>query len=115
MEEKKARGRAIAFAYQSAKNDSAAIGRDLDHTLAIKRTPSTFAFLASNGEVAAADDGRILQSMTSAFNFLRVARIKLKLALFSIELDELNGNNAATSSEDKFFDFGSLVHGGNGG
>ena len=66
---------------------------------------------ASNGEITAADDCGISQFIASAFNFLRVARIKLQGTLFAIGLDEFNGDDAAASIADEAFDESGFVHG----
>ena len=66
---------------------------------------------ASNREITAADDCRISQFVASAFNFLRVARVKLKGTFFSIGLDEFNGDDAAASIADEAFDESGFVHG----
>ena len=66
---------------------------------------------ASNGEITAAYDCRISQFIASAFNFLRVARIKLQGTLFAIGLNEFNGDNAAASIVDEIFDESGFVHG----
>ena len=66
---------------------------------------------ASNGEITTADDCRISQFIASAFNFLRVARVKLQRALFSIGLDEFNGDDAAASIANKTFDESGFIHG----
>ena len=66
---------------------------------------------ASNGEITAAYDCRISQFVASAFNFLRVARVKLQRTSFAIGLDEFNGDDAAASIADEAFDESGFVHG----
>lgn len=87
------------------------IGFDAGHTLAIKRAPSTLAFLASNGEITAADNRGVLQGMARPFDFLGVAGVELKLALVTIELGELHANDAGASFEDELLNESGFVHG----
>ena len=66
---------------------------------------------ASNGEITTADDCRISQFVAGAFNFLGIKRVELKGTLFSIGLDEFNGDDAAASIADEAFDESGFVHG----
>lgn len=90
------------------------IGLDAGHTLAIKRAPSTLAFLASNGKITAADNRGVLQGMARPFDLLSVARVELKLALVTIELGELHRDDRAACVADKIADGLSFVHGKEG-
>ena len=101
---------AISAAYGS-ENNCSAVGRDLGHALAIKATPGTLAFAASNGEVTAADDRRLGAGLASAFNFLAVARVEAKRADRAVLLDELYANDGGASVEDELADEGGFVHG----
>jgi len=89
----------------------ATIGRDLHHAVAIKGTPCALPFIASNAEIAAADDGRKLAGLASAFDFLGVARVEAKLTLRAISLDEGDGNDGRTSFVDELANEGGFVHG----
>ena len=66
---------------------------------------------ASNGEITTADDCRISQFVASAFNFLGIKGIELNVALFSIGLNEINADDAATSIVNEAFDDSGFVHG----
>ena len=77
---------------------------NLDHTLAIERTPCAFAFFSSNGKITAAHDAGLLQCVASAFHFLRVARVELQATEAAIKLGELNGNDAGFSVVDEALD-----------
>ena len=59
------------------------------------------AFLASNGEVPAANDAGRLESVASAFDFGGVTRVKLKLAKAAISLAEFYGDNGRASVKDE--------------
>lgn len=94
-----------------------AIAGDLYHTLAIKRPPGALAFFPGDSEITATNDGRFLTGSASAFNFLRVARIELKLTESSISLDKFHADDVGTSVKDELLDDGGFVHGrreGNG-
>ena len=65
-------------------------------------------FLASDGEVTAADNARRFESVASAFDFLGVTRVKLKLAKAAVSLAELYGNNGRASIKDEALDQFSL-------
>lgn len=80
------------------------MGLNLDHALAIKRTPCALAFFTSHCKVAAADDAGLLQGVASAFNFLRVAGVELQLADAAIGLDEFNADDAAACVADEALD-----------
>lgn len=69
------------------------------------------AFVAGNGEIAAADDRGALERMARALDFLRVARVELQLAHGAVSLDELHADDAAASIEDELLDQGGFVHG----
>lgn len=47
----------------------------------------------------------------SAFNFLRIKWIELKLSVLTIGLDEFNANDAAASLKDELLDESGFVHG----
>ena len=74
---------------------------DAYHALTVKGAPGTLAFLASNGEVPAANDAGRLESVASALNFLGVTRVELKLTKAAIRLSELYGNNGRASIKDE--------------
>jgi len=95
----------------SSEYESFTVGLDASHTLAIKRTPGAFAFITGNGEVAAANDAGLLQSVASALDFLRITRIELQGTGLAIGFDELHADDAGASSEDESFDLGGFVHG----
>ena len=67
-----------------------AVSLDAYNPLAVEGAPSALAFLASNGEVTAADNAGRLESVASAFDFLGVTRVKLKLAKAAVSLAELH-------------------------
>ena len=60
--------------------------------------------LTSNGEIPAAHNAGRLERIASAFDFLGVTRIELKLAKAAVSLAELHRNDAATSLEDEALD-----------
>jgi hypothetical protein len=66
-------------------------------------------FLASNGEVTAANDGGILAGSASAFHLLGIPRVELQGTDGAIKLSELHRDDAAASIEDEALDEGSLV------
>jgi hypothetical protein len=88
--------------------DSDAVCFDAYYALAVKGSPGALPILTSNGEVTAADDARRLESVASAFNFLGVTRVKLKLAKAAVSLAELYGNNGRASVKDEALDQFSL-------
>ena len=100
----------MSVAYGSER-DGAAIGRDLHHAVAIKAAPGSLPFIASNAKVPAADDGRKLAGLASAFDLLGVAGVEAELALGAISLDERNGNDGGASFVDELADEGGFVHG----
>jgi hypothetical protein len=55
-----------------------AVSFDAYHTLAVEGSPGTLPFLASNGEVTAANDARRFESVASAFDLLGVTGIELQ-------------------------------------
>lgn len=97
-------GQRDGFEVHGSERNDGAMGLNLDHTLAIKRTPCTFAFLTSNCKVAAADDAGLLQGVASAFDFLRVTGVELQLADGAIGLDKFNADDAAASIENEALD-----------
>jgi hypothetical protein len=96
------------------KNEGAAFGLDTSHTLTIKGTPCTLAFIASNGEVAATNDAGLFAGGASSFDFLGVAGIELQGAWSTVSLEKLHGNDAATSVTNELTNDGSFVHGEEG-
>ena len=84
--------------------NSGAVSFDAYDPLAVEGTPCTLTILASNGEVTAAHNVRRLESVASAFDFLGVTRVKLKLAKAAVSLAELHGNNGRASVKDKALD-----------
>ena len=90
------------------------IALDAHHALTIKRTPCALTFVAGDSEIAAADDRGLLESMACALDFLRVARVELKLAHSAISLDELHADDAAAGLKDELLDGGGFVHGRKG-
>ena len=68
-------------------------------------------FVASNAEVTAADDGRELARLASAFDLLGVARVEAELAEGTVLLDEADGDDAGASFVDELTDEGGFVHG----
>ena len=105
------KGREFSEDGHGSEYEGTAFGFDASHTLAIKRTPGAFAFVAGNGEVAAADDTGLLQGVASAFHFLRVTRIELQGTGLAIGLDEWHTDNAGASFEDELANLGGFVHG----
>ena len=105
------KGRKLSEDGHGSEYEGTAFGFDASHTLAIKRTPGAFAFVAGNGEIAAADDAGLLQGMASALDFLRITRIELQGTGLAIGFDELHADDAGASSEDESFDLGGFVHG----
>ena len=101
---------AISVAYGS-EHYGLAVGRDLGHALAIKTTPGALAFVAGNGEVATADDGKLGTGLASTFDFLAVARVEAKRADAAVLLDELYAHDGGASVEDELADEGGFVHG----
>lgn len=69
------------------------------------------AFVAGNGEIAAADDRGVLERMARALDFLRVARVELQLAHGAVSLDELHADDAGASLENELLDQRGFVHG----
>lgn len=100
----------MSVAYGSERH-GAAIGRDLHHAIAIKGAPCALPFVASNAEVTAADDGRKLAGLASAFDLLGVARVEAELALRAISLHEGDGDDGGASFVDELADEGGFVHG----
>ena len=94
------------------------MGLNLDHALAIKRTPCAFAFVTSNGKITAADDAGLCRRLASALDFLRVAGVELQAAEAAIKLGEFDADDGAASIEDEALDdvgFGlGLEHGSMG-
>ena len=80
------------------------MGLNLDHALAIKRTPGAFAFFTSHCKITAADDVGLLQGVASAFDFLRVAGVELQAADGAIGLDKFNADDAAACVADEALD-----------
>ena len=66
-------------------------------------------FLASDGEVTAADNARRFESVASAFDLLGVAGVELQGADGAVNLAELYRDDAAASVLDEPLDEGSLV------
>lgn len=97
--------------FHGSENDGAAIGSDLCHALAVKGAPCTLPFVASNAEVTAADDGRELAGLASAFNLLGVAGVETELAEGTVLLNEADGDDAGASFVDELADEGGFVHG----
>lgn len=85
-----------------------AIGFDAYHTLTIKGAPGALPFLAGDGEVSAADDGRIGGGLAGAFDFLGVAGIELKLTESAISLAEFHRDDGGASIKDEAADQFSL-------
>ena len=92
----------------SAVNGNA-VSLDAYNPLAVEGAPSALAFLASNGEVTAANDGGILGGSTSAFHLLSVSGIELQGTDGAVKLAELHRNDAAASALNETLDEGSLV------
>ena len=93
-----------------SESESLSVCLDAYHALTIKRAPCSLAFFASNDEITAANDTRLLCRSARAFNFLGVPRIKLNATQGAVCLDELYGNNAVASIENKLFDAGGFIH-----
>ena len=87
------------------------MGFDASHALTVKGAPSALAFVASNGEVAAADDAGLFQRVASALDFLGVARVELERARRAVSLEELHADDAGASITNELANFGGLVHG----
>lgn len=104
----------MSVAYGSERY-GATIGRDLGYAVAIKGAPCALPFVASNAEVPAADDGRKLAGLASAFNLLGVARVEAELALRAISFHEGDGNDGGASFVDELADEGGFIHGEKGG
>lgn len=104
----------MSVAYGSERYGTA-IGRDLHHTVAIKRAPCALPFVASNAEVTAADDRGELARLASALNLLGVARVEAELTLRAISLYEGDGDDGRASFVDELADEGGFVHGEKGG
>ena len=82
---------------------------DAYYALAVKGSPGTLTFLASNGEVTAADNARSFESVASAFDLLGVAGVELQGADGAVNLAELYRDDAAASVLNEPLDEGSLV------
>ena len=93
-----------------SEDEGLTIGFDACHALAIKRTPSTLPFLASNGEITTTDNAGLLACRARALDFLSVPGIELELTHRAISFDELYGNNAVASIEDELLNAGGFVH-----
>jgi len=104
-------GKGDGFDFHGSEDDGAAIGGDLRHALAVKGTPCALPFVTSNAEVTAADDGRKLARLASAFDLLSVAGVKAELAEGTVLLDEAHGDDAGASFVNELADEGGLVHG----
>jgi len=89
--------------------NSGAVSFDAYHALAVEGSPGTLTFLASNGEVTAADNARSIESVASAFHLPGVPRIELQGTNGPVQLLELYRDDAAASVLDKALDKGSLV------
>ena len=87
------------------------IGFGAGHALAIKGAPSALAFLASNGEITAANDAGGLERMARTLDLLRVAGVELQGALLAVGLDEADADDAGASLEDELLDERGFVHG----
>ena len=81
-----------------------AVGLDAHHALTVKGAPSTLAFLAGNGEVAAADDRRVLGGGAGALDLGGVAGIELQLADGAISLAELHRDDGGAGIKDELTD-----------
>ena len=103
----------ISAAYGS-ENNGLAVGRDLGHALAIKTTPGALAFVAGDGKVTAADDGRLGAGLTSAFDLLAIARVEAERADGTVLLDELYAHDGGAGVEDELANEGGFVHGWKG-
>lgn len=87
-----------------SKGNNGAVSLNLDHALAIKRTPCAFTFFASNGKVTAAHDIGLLQGVASALHFPRIKGVELQLTDRTIGLDEFHADDGAASVEDEALD-----------
>ena len=83
--------------------NSSAVCFDAYHALAVEGSPGTLTFLASNGEVTAADNARSFESVASAFDLLGVTGVELQLTKAAVSLAELYGNNGRASIKDEAF------------
>ena len=92
----------------SAVNDGA-VCFDAYHALTIKGAPGALTFLASNGEIPAANDAGRLESVASTLDLSGIPRVELQGADGAIKLSELHRDDAAASVEDEALDKGSLV------
>jgi len=101
--------RTIKKSRHDSAGQSDAFCLDAHHTLTIKGAPGALAFLASNGEVTAADNTGRFESVASALYFSGVTRVELKLAKAAICLTELDRDDAAASALNETLDEGSLV------
>jgi hypothetical protein len=90
------------------------VGFDASHALTVKGAPSALAFVASNGEVAAADDAGLFQGVASAFDLASVARVELQGTGRAISLEELHADDAGASITNELANFGGFVHGKEG-
>ena len=89
--------------------NSGAVSFDAYHALAVEGSPGILPFLASNGEVTAANNARRFESVASAFDFLGVAGVELQGADGAVNLEELYRDDAAASVLNEALDKGSLV------
>jgi hypothetical protein len=89
--------------------NSGAVSFDAYHALAVEGSPGTLTFLASNGEVTAANDARRFESVASAFHLPGVPRIELQGTNGPVQLLELYRDDAAASVLDKALNKSSLV------
>lgn len=91
----------VTFRYKRSggrhQGKHATFGLDAQHALAVERTPGALAFLASDGEIPAADDVGLRARMASALDFARIAGVKTHLPLGAISLDELHADDGGTS------------------
>ncbi len=101
---------AISATYR-LKANRLTIGRDLSHALAIKTAPGALAFVASDGEVAAADDRGLGAGLASAFDLLAVARVEAKRADGAVLLDKLHAHDGGASAINELADEGGFIHG----
>jgi hypothetical protein len=100
--------------WHGSEDERTAFGFDASHALTVKGAPSALAFVASNGEVAAADDAGLFQRVASALDFLRVARVELQGTERAVSFEELHADDAGASGENESFDLGGFVHGKEG-
>ena len=89
--------------------NNGAVCFDAYHALTVKGSPGALTFLASNGEVTAANDAGRFESMASALYFSGVTGVELQLAKAAICLTELDRDDAAASALNETLDEGSLV------